>query len=427
MKQIFGVLTLLLVTITFSGCGQKNTGPREPEKQFMTMQEKALLDSAGEIQQFVAEYRGLNFLEPVAKRVQTKQQTENFLIKRIDEEFSREEISGAERLLKRLALLPDDYDYYSSMVELMTEQLAGMYDYKERFLAIAEWLPLEMQQPILAHELAHALQDQHYGLENYLSPETDNDDRALALSSLVEGDATLVGFAYTMRPMGREVTAVPDYVEFLEQQSAFMEATLPLFASSPRYIKQTLMFSYAYGTEFVKDFLLENGWDGIEEAYNNPPVTSEQIMHPEKYLYKPDLPQDAEHEAEKYFKSTVPYGKLICTNVLGEFTTYLMLREFLDEETARKGAEGWDGDLVTLTESLPGSGKETLRMTFCWDNEEEAREFLLAYEEYLVNRYAADHPEHADRTNLLSRVKNENRTSIIREKSTTFIETIFLN
>ena len=136
--------------------------------------EEELLESTAEIQNFVARYRGLDFLKPVSKRIQTKQQTEQFLKQRISEEFSEEEISKAERLLKRLDLLPADYDYYTSMVELMTEQLAGMYDHKEKFLAIADWLPLEMQKPVLAHELTHALQDQHYGLDNYLSPDVNN-------------------------------------------------------------------------------------------------------------------------------------------------------------------------------------------------------------------------------------------------------------
>ena len=65
----------------------------------------------------------------------------------------------------------------------------------------------------------------------------------------------------------------------------------------------------------------------------------------------------------------------IASNILGEFTTYLLLREHLDEETARKGAAGWDGDLVTLTEEPGENSLETLRMTFCWDSESEAREF----------------------------------------------------
>ncbi|MFH1966236.1 MAG: hypothetical protein ABIJ42_11975, partial [Acidobacteriota bacterium] len=174
--------------------------------EIQAQKKEELLKSTARIQEWVTGYRGLEFLRPVPNRIQTKQQTEQFLKERIDEEFSKEEIVKAERLLKRLGLLPPDYDYYASMVELMTEQLAGMYDHKEKFLALADWLPLEMQEPVLVHEMTHALQDQHYGLEKYLSSDITNDDKALALASLVEGDASLVMFAYSMIPQGQKVT-----------------------------------------------------------------------------------------------------------------------------------------------------------------------------------------------------------------------------
>ncbi len=387
--------------------------------------EEELLESTAEIQNFVARYRGLEFLKPVSKRIQTKQQTEQFLKQRISEEFSEEEISKAERLLKRLDLLPADYDYYTSMVELMTEQLAGMYDHKEKFLAIADWLPLEMQKPVLAHELTHALQDQHYGLDNYLSPDVNNDDNALALSSLVEGDASLVMFAYSMLPGGEKVTDIPDYVEFMEQQSAFMEASLRLYSSAPRYVKHNLMFSYSYGTEFVKDFLLNHSWDELKNLYKNPPQTTEQIMHPEKFFDEPDLPQDARSFADQYYGSHETEVNEIASNILGEFTTYLLLREHLDEETARKGAAGWDGDLVTLTEEPGENSLETLRMTFCWDSESEAREFREAYEQYLLNRYPHQELPGENRGETLIKLMTNNRITMSTKGSTVFISTRF--
>ncbi len=387
--------------------------------------EEELLESTAEIQNFVTRYRGLDFLQPVSKRIQTKQQTEQFLKQRISEEFSKEEINRAERLLKRLDLLPADYNYYTSMLELMTEQLAGMYDHKGKFLAIADWLPLEMQKPVLAHELTHALQDQHYGLDNYLSPDVTNDDNALALSSLVEGDASLVMFAYSMLPMGEKVTDIPDYVAFMEQQSALMEAALPLYSSAPRYIKQNLMFSYSYGTEFVKNFLLVHSWDDLKILYKNPPQTTEQIMHPEKFFNGPDLPQDAQFLAEQHYGSHETNENEVTSNILGEFTTYLLLREHLDEVTARKGAEGWDGDLVTLTEKSGENSLEILRMTFCWDSEAEAIEFREAYEQYLLNRYATQAPPDKDRGEALMQVMTDNRITISSEGSTVFISASF--
>jgi hypothetical protein len=387
--------------------------------------EEELLQSTAAIQEFVSAYRGLEFISPVPKKVQTKAETTKFLKLRISEEFSAEEINKAERLLKRLDLVPEDYDYYSSMVELMTEQLAGMYDHKDKFLAIADWIPVELQQPTLAHEMTHALQDQYYGLENYLSPDLENDDEALALASLVEGDATLVMFAYTMAPLGQRVTDIPDYVELLQQQFSFMEAASPSLASSPGYIKQTLMFSYSFGAEFVKEFLLRNSWNEVESLYKNPPRTTEQIMHPEKFFGEPDLPQDASSIASLHFGTLEPWENEVCSNILGEFTTYLLLREHLGEETARKGAEGWDGDLVTLKEDLQKNFRETLQMTFCWDSEPEALEFRRAYEQYLLNKYSSQAVPGETREGKLLRVMTNNRITLSTQGSTVFITSRF--
>lgn len=382
-----------------------------------------LLETSRVIEKFVTSYRGLHFLEDVPRKIQSKTQIEQFLISRINETFSKEEIDGAEQLLKRLDLLPPDYDYFSSMVELMTEQIAGLYDHQEKFMALADWIPIAMQEPILAHELTHALQDQHYGLDNFLSADISNDDKALALASLVEGDASLVMFAYSLDPLGQEVTSIPDYVTFYQEQNALMEAMTPGFAASPLYIKETIMFPYSYGSEFLKDYIIQHGWMEVEKLYRNPPQTTEQVMHPKKFLPEPDLPRDTEILAKQFFGKADSKEKEIATNILGEFTTYLFLRQHLNEEQSRKAAEGWDGDLITLTEKPGEAPMENLRMTFCWDSIQEAEEFLEAFKSYLVNRFGpATLPTDNSRgEEILDRIMRENRISITPRDSIIFI------
>lgn len=392
-----------------------------PVPQGLAQTEKELLESTAEIEKFVTSFRGLDFLHPVPRKVQSKKQTERFLIERISEEFSEEEIDGAERLLKLLGLLPPDYDYYSSMVEMMTEQIAGMYDHQEKFLALADWIPLEMQEPILVHEMTHALQDQHYGLENFLSPDINNDDRALALASLIEGDASLVMFAYSMAPLGQAVTDIEDYVEFHEQQAVLMDSFLPLFSAAPSYIKRTIMFPYSYGSEFVKEYLLKFGWSEMEQLYQNPPSTTEQIIHPEKYFGIPELPRDAGKLAKRHFDRQESGESEIISNVLGEFTIYLMLRQHLDETASRQGADGWDGDMVTLKKISGEKSSEILQMTFCWDSEAEAHEFLEAYDQYLLKKYMNYDFSTSEKDASLSRIKKENRIDITSDGSTVFI------
>ncbi|MGW8180077.1 MAG: hypothetical protein ACWGQW_15150, partial [bacterium] len=150
----------------------------------LTSQE--LLDSAEEILAVVSELRQLQIKQPVKKGIQSKSDIRAFLLKRINEEYPQEEVQKEERLLRRLRLIPDDLDLYTFMPTLLTEQLAGYYDPDSGTFYIADWIPFVIQEPVMAHELTHALQDQHFDLAKLLERTEGNDDQTLARSALIE-------------------------------------------------------------------------------------------------------------------------------------------------------------------------------------------------------------------------------------------------
>jgi len=191
------------------------------------------------------------------------------------------------RVLKRLGLLPADVDYEKLLLDLLMEQVAGFYDPFAGKLYIADWLPLEMQRPALAHEIQHALQDQHFDLKRFATPIKDDGDRQLAHSALVEGDGTAVMLEFQAQAMGLPADQLPILIEQVGKQmlqGSFGQT--PQFDKAPPFVKETLIFPYLTGLTFVESMRKTAPWTKIDEVFKAPPESTEQVMHPEKYAAK---------------------------------------------------------------------------------------------------------------------------------------------
>ena len=170
----------------------------------------ALLAAADEIARQVAGLRGLQLKAPLQRGVLTRDEIGAKLKDRIGKEYTAEEVHVEARVLKRLGLLPPDVDYEKLLLDLLMEQVAGFYDPFSAKLYIADWLPLEMQRPALAHEIEHALQDQHFDLKKFATPIKDDGDRQLGTLGARRGrrdggDARVpgAGDGPAARPAGR--------------------------------------------------------------------------------------------------------------------------------------------------------------------------------------------------------------------------------
>jgi hypothetical protein len=351
------LLVLFLILLPASSLGAQVVDP------------EALQRFTDEVLADVARIRGLEPKSPIQKGVRSKDEIRSFIIERIESEYPPERIAVEEKLLKMLRVIPDDMDLHGFMLDLLTEQIAGYYDPYTRTFYIADWIPLEMQKPVMAHELVHALQDQHFGLEQFLEPVEGNDDRTLARSALIEGEGLLVMLAYTLEPLGRGVLEIGDLVALNRAQMPAMEAQYKIFAGAPAYLKETLLFPYTYGAGFLQHFLLGNDWSDLSRLYEDLPESTEQILHPEKYFGDRDRPVEVDLSGRRPPEPWAP----IYANVLGEFTLSLVLGRFLDEESAKRAAEGWGGDAIELFSSA--SGRHALLMATVWDSEADATVF----------------------------------------------------
>jgi hypothetical protein len=239
----------------------------------------------------------------------------------------------------------------------------------------------------MVHELTHALQDQYFDLDGMVKRDrkAHNDDMALAHQAIAEVDAMAVMLDYLLEPTGRTFLQLPDLVFVMKAQLSLMTNQFELLRTAPDYIKETLVFPYGYGAAFLQKVRAHNEpWSAVDKIYSDLPSSTEQIIHPEKYLSQHDAPKPVE------IKDPTPQlgkdWKVTYTNVLGEFSLYLLLKHNLSDEIAKKAASGWGGDQVILVEET-GSNRSVVFADSVWDSQESADRSYQALSTWLQQRY----------------------------------------
>jgi hypothetical protein len=333
----------------------------------------------------VTTLRHLTPRRPIKRGIRNRQQIRTLLRDLLDDECSPEEWARERKAMYKWGLLSADFLLKAFVLDLLTEQAAGYYDPKRRTLFIADWLPDDIQQPIMAHELVHALQDQHYDLQRNFAPVKEHADLTLARKALVEGDALAVMLAYMLQPLRFHPDQLPSLGPSLQSAFPILDKQFQVYAQAPQVLRQQLLFPYLYGLTFIKAILTRMGWAGLQQVYHQPPVSTEQIIHPEKYLSEtPDRPQDVPlHLPERLFQAS--WDK-IKRDVLGEFLLSVILQQFLTEAEAKQSAAGWRGDRYELFEHR-SSGRLLLVCVTVWDTPLDAEEFFRSYTKLLRVKY----------------------------------------
>ena len=321
-----------------------------------------------QIEADAAALRGLQPLKRVPEQFITQQQLNENLKKDLAEDYSPEEARRDALALWLLRLVDDrSIDLYQLNIDLLTEQVAGYYDPKkdELFVLGNQQSLSPLARQTLAHEFVHALQDQHYDLEKLLPDKTDDDDRSMAVRALVEGDATMAGLMYAYRHMSQE-----DFQKLLEESQS---APTDVLNRAPRYIRESLLFPYSAGSEFVSRLIELGGFERVNQALADPPLSTEQVMHPEKYL---DSPRDNPMPVPiPPLTSTLGTGwKQTDQGTIGEFDLKVLLEDngVTDAESA---AAGWGGGKYALYQNGDAG---LLIVDTRWDTGADAREFESA-------------------------------------------------
>jgi hypothetical protein len=282
-------------------------------------------------------------------------------------------------------LVPWDFNLARESADLITEQAAAFYDIHKKRLFVLDSTPDgEDQRLALAHELAHALADQQFGLEKYLYQSKD-DDAVTARQAVIEGQASWLSWAYiTKRRTGRaEVPRV--LIEEMSKVGAIGE-DFPVLSQTPLYMRESLTFPYTQGMQFQDAIYRDRGMAAFDYVFLHPPLSTQQIIHPAKYDEGvapaqppfPDLKAILGDDARKL--------RTLVTGDVGEFDFSAILRQYVDEEDGRDAASHWRGGKFWLYEHKKTKAP-LLVHTSEWDSRESAQAFFKLYQETLRGKW----------------------------------------
>jgi hypothetical protein len=382
-RSTLSLLVALLVSPAFAAA---QGGPPATAPVTSAVRTSPVLALSDEVLDDVARLRQLKVLRPVENGLKSRDDIRSIVLKDLAESTTPAKLKDSTAFLRFLGLVPPDFELERETVALLTEQIAGFYDPKSKVFYLADWIPIEEQRTIIAHELVHALADQHFNLRRFEKwPEGDS-DAELAARALVEGDATALMIAYTLDARGipADIGKLPvSLTDLLREGANAADPEHPIYSKAPEVLRQSLQFPYVSGAGFVQTLLREGSWARVGDAYRALPTSTEQIMHPEKYLA-------GEHPvAVKLPDVAASFGagwRLASQDVNGEFGYFLILKDRLPEAEAAAAAAGWGGDRYAFYRD-PSGERAGLVHVSTWDTPADATEFFAAYAERSSRRY----------------------------------------
>ncbi len=377
----------------------EDAGATKPEVKITPREAEELFHSVDEILVFDSKQTGLPIKKQVKRRLTSRDEVSGYLTKHMkDEDVQR--LQRSELVLKKFGLLPRDFDLEKLLVALLREQVAGYYDPKTKTVNLLDWVPMEEQEPVMAHELTHALQDQAIGLEKWMKKgerdlgeirkdptpaDIENDEMDNAREAVIEGQAETVMLEYELAPVGRSIADSPDLVESMESQMANGTDDSRVFKDAPIFLKESLTFPYSYGMKFVVK-LMERG--GKEKAFAgvlaNPPHTTRQIMQPETYLSGEKIELMRVPEFKRDFKDYVKFD----IGAMGEFDVAVLVEQYAGKELSKRLYPEWRGGYYYAARPKSDAAAPLgLMYVSRWSSAEKASEFAEIYARSLAQRY----------------------------------------
>ena len=368
-----------------SGSATSTQANHASSPDFITAADQVLLQ--------MSQILSLPIKQPLKKSLRSKQEVRDYLVREDKADKNDAERYADEKTLEAFGLIPKNFPLDSFMLDVLTDQVAGLYDPKAKEFYIADWIPVDEQKTVMSHELTHALEDQSFRIDDWIKAARPNDDAELARDSVSEGSAMAAMVDYQMLDQHIGVRELPD-VTLLIRAGAITEMDKdPNLAKAPIYIRDELLFPYLAGTGFTQEFLkAHSGWKDIHLIFENPPVSTQQILHPDLYLNgtKPvavTLPA---------WKGVAPDDwKLLEENTMGEFGVGEVLKQFKKDNSEDPLSTAWKGDRYAVFDD-PKSKTTPLVFRIALDSPEDAARFFGQYSEALELK-------HSGRANLFRR------------------------
>lgn len=380
--------------------------PVEKVHQITPAEAKELFRSVDEILRFASKDTGLPIKKKVKRTIVSRPQVEKYIGDKFKDDADRIRFERSELVEKKFGLLPRTFDLHSFLIKLLSEQVAGYYDEKTRTMNLLDWNEPEMQRPVMAHELTHALQDQSFNLEKMSKHDEEVEKRGLddldelvrtdedstCRSAVLEGQAMIVLLDYVLAPQGQSVEKMPQVVELM-QDSMDKSRGSPVFDSAPLLLQEELAFPYRQGMQFIKELLVAGGKQlAYTGVLGRMPQTTREIMEPKEYLAGNRVPPLLLPDMSFLKKDYEPYD----AGAVGQLDVSILLRIYADEKVDKRLSPEWRGGAYYAAgrrDAKPPDRNSSAHIGLFyvskWATEDAAQEFAKTYAAALSKRYSS--------------------------------------
>src|ERR1017187_8514899 len=343
--------------------GQKPQPKPSTETHITPEQAKQLFSLVDQLIQFSSQETGLPVKSTVKRQLTTRTAVESYLNEKFQDDEGAKRLQKSEIVLKKFGLLDRDFDLKPFLLALLKEQIEAYYDSKTKTVNLLDWIGIEEQKPVLAHELTHALQDQHIDLEKWGDQTPDDvslnasgdsehlakDEMDTAREAVVEGQATAVMMDYSLKPMGKSLVKDPEVMDFVRQQMSASQDS-PVLARAPLLLSEALVFPYREGLSFEQDVWMDQGQTAaFTGTLDHPPTSSWEILNPREYekRHTPAVPllPNIHPLVDSLYK---PYD----IGQMGQLDLRILTEIFGGEQASRDLTPAWGGGLYWAGQRL---------------------------------------------------------------------------
>ena len=370
-------------------------------------QAKQLFSLVDELIKFSSDETGLPIKSTVKRQMTTRAAVQSYLEEKFNDDQDAKRLQRDEIVLKKFGLLDRDFQLKPFLLALLKEQIEAYYDSKTKTVNMLDWVDVEEQKPVLAHELTHALQDQHADLEKWddQTPDdvsadsaSDNDHLArdemdTARDAVAEGQATAVMMDYILKPAGKSLVKDPEVMDIVKGQMNGADNS-PVMARAPLLLSESMLFPYREGLSFEQDIWMDQGKaEAFSGALDHPPTSTWEIINPREYERHqvPSIPllPDIHPLVDSLYKA-YDIGQV------GQLDVHILTELFGGDEAARNltpawnGGIYWAGQLRSAKTAEEQANLKSLALFYlaAWRNPATAQAFAKLYAGNLGRKYS---------------------------------------
>lgn len=389
-------------------------GKPQAEVHITPEQARELFGLVDQLIKFSSDETGLAIKSDVKRQMTSRGAVESYLKEKFDEDQDAKRMQRGEIVLEKFGLLDRDFALKPFLLALLKEQIEAYYDSKTKTIFMLDWVSVDDQKPVMAHELTHALQDQRTNLEKWSDQTPDEvstnshedtdhltrDEMDTAREAVTEGQATAVMMDYILKPLGKSLIKDPEVMDLVKQQMSGSENS-PVLARAPVLLSESLLFPYREGLSFEQDLWMDKGQTAaFAGTLDHPPSSSWEIINPREYEahHLPAVPllPDIHPLVDKLYK---PYD----IGQVGQLDLHILAEIFGGDDAASALTGAWDGGIYwagqRLSAKTPAEQASTKSISLlylsAWKNAASAQDFARLYAKELARKYSGVKPDEA--------------------------------